>query len=53
LAGEPLLVGVRDSLDRFAQPDMVRDLAVRIGTLAENAQLIGAGALVLSPDRSS
>jgi len=48
LAGEPLLAGVRESLDRFAQPGIVRDLRLRVSELAETAQLHGAAVLALA-----
>jgi predicted NBD/HSP70 family sugar kinase len=47
LAGDPLLAGVRESIQRFAQPGIVRDLEVRVSELAEKAQLLGAAALAL------
>jgi predicted NBD/HSP70 family sugar kinase len=47
-AGEPLLAGVRESIDRFAQPGIARDLRVELGELGEQAQLIGAAALALA-----
>lgn len=47
-AGAPLLEGLVESLERFAQPGVLRDVAVRLGTLGDDAQLVGAGALVLS-----
>jgi predicted NBD/HSP70 family sugar kinase len=47
-AGEPLLAGVRESIDRFSQPGIARDLRVELGELGEQAQLIGAAALALA-----
>jgi predicted NBD/HSP70 family sugar kinase len=43
--GEALLGGVRESLNRSAQPGIVRALRVLGGTLGPRAQLIGAVAL--------
>lgn len=40
--GEPLLVGVRTSLERYAQPGIVRSLKVMTGSLGDRAQLLGA-----------
>ncbi|MCU1656063.1 MAG: Sugar kinase of the family, may containing an N-terminal domain [Pseudonocardiales bacterium] len=48
LAGAPLLAGVRESIERFAQPGIVRDLRICLGELGERAQLLGAAALALS-----
>lgn len=53
LAGEPLLAGVRESLDRFAQPGIVRDLRLRVSELAETAQLHGAAVLALASSSAS
>ncbi|MHA3703865.1 ROK family protein [Jatrophihabitans sp. YIM 134969] len=47
-AGAPLLAGLVESLERFAQPGVLRDVAVRLGALGDDAQLVGAGALVLA-----
>jgi predicted NBD/HSP70 family sugar kinase len=44
-AGEALLGGVRESLDRSAQPGIVRALRVLAGSLGPRAQLLGAVAL--------
>ena len=52
-AAAPLLDGVTDSLHRFARPGVVRDLWVRVGTLGENAQLIGAAAATFAAVRQS
>ena len=48
LAGAPLLAGVRESIDRYAQPGIARDLRIEIGALGADAQLLGAGALALA-----
>ena len=46
-AGAPLLAGLEESLERFAQPGILRDVTVRLGALGVDAQLVGAGALAL------
>lgn len=51
-AGAPLLGGLEESLERFAQPGVLRDVEVRLGALGDDAQLVGAGALVLAGARS-
>jgi predicted NBD/HSP70 family sugar kinase len=48
LAGEPLLSGVRESIDRYAQPGIARDLRIQLGQLGADAQLLGAAALALA-----
>ncbi len=48
LAGAPLLAGVRESIDRYAQPGIARDLRIELGALGADAQLLGAGALALA-----
>ncbi len=48
LTGAPLLIGVRESIDRYAQPGIARDLRVELGTLGGEAQLLGAAALALA-----
>jgi predicted NBD/HSP70 family sugar kinase len=47
-AGRPLLEGLTESLERFAQPGVLRDVEVRLGALGDDAQLIGAAALALA-----
>jgi predicted NBD/HSP70 family sugar kinase len=47
LAGEPVLAGVRESIDRFAQPVIARDVRVQVSELGADAQLLGAAALAL------
>ncbi|MDQ6936303.1 MAG: ROK family transcriptional regulator [Actinomycetota bacterium] len=47
LAGKPFLAGVRESLHRFAQPDIVRSLHVSTAQLGDRAELLGAAALAL------
>jgi predicted NBD/HSP70 family sugar kinase len=48
LAGAPLLAGVRESIDRYAQPGIARDLRIELGELGADAQLLGAAALALA-----
>jgi predicted NBD/HSP70 family sugar kinase len=47
-AGEPLLGGIREAIDRFAQPGAARAVEVRAGVLGERAEVLGALALVVS-----
>jgi predicted NBD/HSP70 family sugar kinase/biotin operon repressor len=47
-AGEPLLGGIREAIDRFAQPGAARAVEVRPGVLGERAEVLGALALVVS-----
>jgi predicted NBD/HSP70 family sugar kinase len=47
-AGGPLLGGIRDAIDRFAQPNAARTVEVRPGVLGERAEVLGALALVIS-----
>jgi predicted NBD/HSP70 family sugar kinase len=51
MVGDPLLDGVRESIDRFAQPGIARDLRVLAGELGERAQLLGAAALALDASK--
>jgi predicted NBD/HSP70 family sugar kinase len=46
-AGEPLLRGIRDSVDRHAQPGAARAVQVLPGVLGERAEVLGALALVV------
>lgn len=48
LAGAPLLAGVRESIDRYGQPGIARDLRIQLGELGADAQLLGAAALALA-----
>ena len=45
--GEPLLRGIRDSVDRHAQPGAARAVQVLPGVLGERAEVLGALALVV------
>jgi predicted NBD/HSP70 family sugar kinase len=47
-AGEPFLSAVRESVERYAQPGIARDLSVELGALAGRSELIGAAALAFS-----
>jgi predicted NBD/HSP70 family sugar kinase len=47
-AGEPLLAGVRESIERYAQPGIARDLRIELGELGAKSELIGAAALALT-----
>lgn len=50
-AGEPLLSGVRESIERFALPAAADAVVVTAGVLGDRAELLGALALVISaPD---
>jgi predicted NBD/HSP70 family sugar kinase len=47
-AGEPLLRGIRDAIDRFAQPGAAHAVEVRPGVLGDRAEVLGALALVIA-----
>jgi predicted NBD/HSP70 family sugar kinase len=47
-AGEPLLCGVRESIERYAQPGIARDLHIKLGALGARSELLGAAALALA-----
>jgi predicted NBD/HSP70 family sugar kinase len=47
-AGEPLLTGIRESIERFALPAAAEALTVVSGVLGDRAELLGALALVIS-----
>lgn len=47
-AGEPLLAGVHDSVERFTQPGVARDLRIELGRLGRRSELIGAAALAFA-----
>ncbi len=47
LAAEPLLQGIRDTVDRYAQPGTAEAVDVRPGVLGERAEVLGALALVI------
>jgi predicted NBD/HSP70 family sugar kinase/biotin operon repressor len=47
LVSEPVLAGVRESIERFAQPVIARDVRVQVSELGADAQLLGAAALAL------
>lgn len=46
-AGEPFVSAVRESVERYAQPGIARELRVELGALAGRSELIGAAALAL------
>jgi predicted NBD/HSP70 family sugar kinase len=46
-AGAPLLDGIRESVDRYAQPGVAESVRVVPGELGERAELLGALALVV------
>jgi len=46
-AGAPLLDGVRDSIDRFAQPEAAAAVTVRRSELEPRAEILGALSLVI------
>ncbi|SHG32719.1 Sugar kinase of the NBD/HSP70 family, may contain an N-terminal HTH domain [Jatrophihabitans endophyticus] len=46
-ATEPLLAGVRESIDRYAQPGLARGIAVTPSSLGVSAELLGAAALAM------
>jgi predicted NBD/HSP70 family sugar kinase len=47
-AGEPLLTGIRDTIDRYAMPGAAGRVEVRAGVLGDRAEVLGALALVIS-----
>jgi predicted NBD/HSP70 family sugar kinase len=47
-AGEPFLSAVHESIERYAQPGIARELRVELGAFAGRSELIGAAALALS-----
>jgi predicted NBD/HSP70 family sugar kinase len=47
-AGEPLLSGVCESIERYAQPGIARDLHIKLGALGVHSELLGAAALALA-----
>jgi predicted NBD/HSP70 family sugar kinase len=47
-AGEPLLDGIREAIDRYALPGAAGSVEVKAGVLAERAEVLGALALVIA-----
>jgi predicted NBD/HSP70 family sugar kinase len=47
-AGEPLLDGIREAIDRFALPGAAEAVEVRAAVLGERAEVLGALALVIA-----
>jgi len=47
VAGEPLLAGIRESIDRHALPDVARAVEVKAAVLGERAEVLGALVLVI------
>ncbi len=47
-AGEPLLNGIRDAIDRYALPGASRSVEVKEGVLGDRAEVLGALALVIN-----
>jgi predicted NBD/HSP70 family sugar kinase len=47
-AGEPLLAGIRESIDRYAQPAAAQALRIRTAELGLRAELVGAIATALA-----
>ena len=50
-AGDPLLSGIRESIDRFALPSVAQVAKVLPGELGERAEVLGALALASTPDQ--
>jgi predicted NBD/HSP70 family sugar kinase len=48
LAGEPLLMGIRESLDRYAQPAATQTVRLKLADLGLRAELMGAIATALT-----
>ncbi len=51
-AGEPLLGGIREAVDRYALPSAAQGVQVRLGELGERAEIVGALALVIGNTES-
>ena len=47
-AGEPLLDGIREAIDRYALPGAAASVEVKAGVLGERAEVLGALALVIA-----
>jgi predicted NBD/HSP70 family sugar kinase len=47
-AGEPLLNGIRDAIERYAMPGAAGRVEVKAGVLGERAEVLGCLALVIS-----
>ena len=47
-AGEPLLAGIKETIDRHALPAAAEAVDVRAGTLGDRAEVLGALALVIA-----
>jgi predicted NBD/HSP70 family sugar kinase len=47
-AGEPLLAGIRDAIDRYALPGAAARVEVKAGVLGDRAEVLGSLALVIS-----
>src|SRR5262249_41105006 len=47
-AGDPLLNGIPDALDRYAMPGAAARVEVKSGVLGERAEVLGSLALVIS-----
>jgi hypothetical protein len=48
LAGDPLLAGVREEIDRHALPGAAEAVEVKAGVLGERAEMLGALAVVIA-----
>ncbi len=47
-AGEPLLAGIRESIDRYAQPAAAQAVPIHLAELGLRAELMGAVATALA-----
>jgi predicted NBD/HSP70 family sugar kinase len=47
-AGAPFISGVKESVERYAQPGIARELRIELGALAGRSELIGAAALAFA-----
>jgi hypothetical protein len=47
-AGAPLLDGIRETVDRYAQPGAAQAVSVTRGVLGERAEVLGALTLVIA-----
>jgi predicted NBD/HSP70 family sugar kinase len=50
-AGEPLLKGIRDAVDRYALPAVASTVDLRAGRLGPRAEVLGAVALIIRDSR--
>ncbi len=49
-AGDYLVAGIREAIDRYAAPVAARAVSVLVGALGDDAELLGAAALARTPE---